>query len=209
MSEVQLLVIAKAPVPGRTKTRLGPAFGPEEAARLAEAALTDTLQAVAATPAARRVLVLDGEPGPWLPPGFDVLPQRGNGLASRLGAAFADAGAPSLLIGMDTPQVTPDLLADCASALCRPGIDAVLGEAHDGGWWAIGMRQAWPEVFEQVPMSTPTTSSHQRLRLAALGMRWTELPPLRDVDTPEDAYAVADLAPDTRFAAVLAQMGGS
>ncbi|GAB2471058.1 hypothetical protein GCM10027162_78090 [Streptomyces incanus] len=69
-----LLVIAKEPRPGRVKTRLTPPFTPGQAAELAEAALADTLHAVAATPAARRVLVLDGAPGPWLPPGFDVVP---------------------------------------------------------------------------------------------------------------------------------------
>src|SRR5690606_16843936 len=71
-----LLVIAKAPVPGRVKTRLTPPFSPVEAAALAEAALCDTLDVVCATPAARRVLALEGEPGPWLPPGMEVVRQR-------------------------------------------------------------------------------------------------------------------------------------
>ncbi|MFC9290815.1 glycosyltransferase, partial [Streptomyces sp. NPDC057052] len=65
-----LLVIAKEPLPGRVKTRLTPPFAPWEAAALAEAALADTLAAVAAAPAVRRRLVLDGAPGPWLPPGL-------------------------------------------------------------------------------------------------------------------------------------------
>ncbi len=68
-------MIAKEPVPGRVKTRLTPPFTPQEAARLAEAALADTLAAAAAAPVARRVLVLDGSPGPWVPPGFEVVPQ--------------------------------------------------------------------------------------------------------------------------------------
>jgi glycosyltransferase A (GT-A) superfamily protein (DUF2064 family) len=101
---MKLLVIAKAPEPGRSKTRLCPPCSPEQAAALAEAALTDTLRAVAATPADERVLVLDGTPGDWLPEGFRVVPQRGDGLDERLAAAFADAGGPALLIGMDTPQ---------------------------------------------------------------------------------------------------------
>lgn len=63
-----LLVIAKEPRPGRVKTRLTPPFSPRQAAALAEAALVDTLLAVAAAPVRRRVLVLDGTPGPWLPP---------------------------------------------------------------------------------------------------------------------------------------------
>ncbi|CAM5579726.1 hypothetical protein SVIOM342S_07620 [Streptomyces violaceorubidus] len=89
-----LLVIAKQPRPGRVKTRLTPPFTPAEAAALAEAALADTLGAVAATPARRRVLVLDGDPGPWLPPGFDVVPQGAGGLDARLADAFAGCAGP-------------------------------------------------------------------------------------------------------------------
>src|SRR5690606_12164251 len=106
-----LLVIAKEPRPGRVKTRLTPPFTPGQAARLAEAALTDTLHAVAAAPALRRVLVLDGSPGPWLPPGFDVVPQGTGGLDERLADAFAPCGGPALPLGLDTPQLTPGLPA--------------------------------------------------------------------------------------------------
>ncbi|MER6570827.1 DUF2064 domain-containing protein, partial [Streptomyces sp. NPDC001093] len=131
-----LLVIAKEPLPGRVKTRLTPPFTPQQAARLAEAALADTLHAVAAAPATRRVLVLDGAPGDWLPVGFEVLPQCAGGLDERLADAFAHCSGPALLIGMDTPQVTPELLTvDFA------GCDAVLGPAEDGGFWALGL--AW------------------------------------------------------------------
>jgi glycosyltransferase A (GT-A) superfamily protein (DUF2064 family) len=110
-SGTALLVIAKEPVPGRVKTRLVPPGTPRQAATLAEAGLADTLHAVLAAAARRRVLVLDGEPGSWLPPGFDVVPQCGGGLDERLAAVFAAVPGPALLIGMDTPQLTPGLLA--------------------------------------------------------------------------------------------------
>src|SRR5690242_13674278 len=83
-ADVTLLVIAKEPLPGRVKTRLTPPYSPREAAELAAAALGDTLEAVRATPARRRVLVLDGRPGPWLPAGFEVVPQVPGGLDVRL-----------------------------------------------------------------------------------------------------------------------------
>lgn len=195
-----LLVIAKEPVPGRVKTRLTPPFAPWEAAALAEAALADTLAAVAAAPAARRVLVLDGAPGPWLPPGFDVVPQCAGGLDERLADAFARCEGPALLIGMDTPQVTPGLLAvdfaDC---------DACFGPAEDGGFWALGLAVPDPALLRGVPMSTPSTGAVQRERLVAAGLRVRELPPLRDVDDARDARAVAALAPHGRFAARLAR----
>jgi hypothetical protein len=199
-----LVVIAKAPVAGRSKTRLTPPCTPQQAAALAEAALADTLAAVAATPAARHVVVLDGEPGPWLPPHFEVIAQRGGGLGERLAAAFGDVGGEALVVGMDTPQVTPALLAQALAEL--RAADAVLGAAPDGGYWAIGLRRAEDAVFAGVPMSAPTTCTAQRERLRALGLRSRELPPLRDVDEIADARAVAAAAPATRFARTLAAM---
>ncbi|WP_428957029.1 TIGR04282 family arsenosugar biosynthesis glycosyltransferase [Streptomyces sp. cg35] len=195
-----LLVIAKEPRPGRVKTRLTPPFTPEQAASLAEAALADTLDTVAATPADRRILVLDGAPGPWLPPGFDVVPQVAGGLDARLAAAFAGCAGPALLIGMDTPQVTPELLSvDLADG------DAWFGPAADGGFWALGLATPDPALLRGVPMSTPETGAAQRERLVAAGLRVRDLPELRDVDTADDACAVAALAPGSRFAARLAR----
>ena len=198
-----LLVMAKAPVPGRVKTRLCPPLSLVEAAGVAEAALIDTLDAVSEANAGRRLLVLDGEPGSWLAPGFRVVAQRGVGFGARLGAAFREVPGPALLVGMDTPQVTADLLDHCGRVLMEPGVDAVLGAAEDGGWWIIGLRHADPRLFVGVPMSTPETCRAQRDRLRRLGLRSVDLPMLRDVDRYEDAVAVADLAPGTNFARAL------
>lgn len=209
MSAVALLVIAKAPLPGYAKTRLCPPCSFEQAAALAEAALLDTLAVVACTPAARRVLVFDGDGERWRPPGFELIAQRGAGLGQRLAAAFEDVAEPALLVGMDTPQLTEELLRDGIDALGRPGIDAVLGPALDGGYWSIGLRRPAPAVFEGVPMSEPTTCAVQRERFAELGLRLHEQAPLQDVDTIEDARAVALAAPASRFAAELAAIGSS
>lgn len=195
-----LIVIAKEPRAGRSKTRLQSRFRPVQAARLAEAALTDTLRVVASTPARRRVLVLDGEPGPWLPGGVEVLPQRGAGLDERLAAAFEDAMAgdghgPALLVGMDTPQLTPsDLDVDWTD------LDAVLGLADDGGFWAIGFREPCAGALLGIPMSQELTGAYQLARLESLGLRVGLLRRLTDVDTPADATLVAAQAPGTRFA---------
>lgn len=195
----QLLVLAKEPLPGRVKTRLTPALTPESAALLARAALLDTLDAVAAVPVLRSTVVLDGSPDGWLPAGHAVLPQRPGGLGARLAGAFADAATalpvPLLLLGMDTPQVTPGLLRSALAALLRPGTDAVLGHAEDGGWWALGLRRPVPGLFDGVPMSTATTGAAQRARLDALGLAVADLPTLRDVDTVHDLHPVAALQP--------------
>lgn len=199
-----MVVIAKAPAAGRSKTRLCPPCTHSEAARLAEAALRDTLASVAAAHAERRVLVLDGEPGAWLLPGFEVLPQRGRGLDERLAAAFEDVGGPALLVGMDTPQLGPELIERSARLLLDA--DAVIGLASDGGYWAIGLRRADPRVFLSVPMSSEHTGSAQLERLRELDLDTRALPELRDVDTIDDARAVAAAAPRTRFARVLSEL---
>jgi hypothetical protein len=203
---VSLLVIAKAPQAGRSKTRLCPPCTPAEAAWLAEGALADTLAAVAATPGARRVLVLDGLLGDWLPPGIEMVPQGRGGLDARLAQAFASVGGPALLIGMDTPQVSPGLLTEALRTLGQPGVDAVLGPAVDGGWWALGLTDPHPADIIGIPMSTPHTGAAQFLRLAARGRRVHQLPYLRDVDRIDDARAVARTAPRTHFAVRLAAL---
>ncbi|MEY2513012.1 MAG: uncharacterized protein QOJ89_370 [bacterium] len=207
-STAALVVIAKAPVAGQVKTRLCPPLDHGQAAALAEAALADTLNAVAWTPARRRVLALDGAAGDWLPAGFEVIAQRGGGLAERLAHATRDVGETLLFVGMDTPQLTRALLCDALARLAEPGVDAVLGPTTDGGYWTIGLRAPDPDVFASVPMSTAGTGAAQRARLDELGLRTAELRPLRDVDTYEDAAAVAAIAPWSRFAATFELLTG-
>ncbi|GAA2429902.1 DUF2064 domain-containing protein [Streptomyces pulveraceus] len=200
-----LLVIAKEPLPGRVKTRLTPPFSPVEAARLAEAALADTLRTVRVLPAARRAVVLDGAPGPWLPSGIEVVAQGMGGLDERLAAAFGACSGPTLLIGMDTPQVTAADLAPALSRAAWDGCDAWFGPAEDGGFWALGLAAPDPGLLRGVPMSVPETGAVQRRRLVDAGLTVRDLPRLRDVDTAADAAYVASLAPHGLFAAALAR----
>jgi glycosyltransferase A (GT-A) superfamily protein (DUF2064 family) len=197
MSRTQVLVITKAPVPGRSKTRLSPPCTPDQAAGIAAAAVGDTLDAVRAAPVAGRVVALDGHPGPLDLDGFRVVPQVDGGLGTRLAAAFADAmtdgPVPTLLIGMDTPQVTADLLTRCACLLesAGPGT-AVLGTAPDGGWWALGLHTAEPAaVLASVPMSRDDTAVRTRQALEATGLTVLDLPQVTDIDHFPDALAVA------------------
>jgi rSAM/selenodomain-associated transferase 1 len=201
---VALLVIAKEPLPGRAKTRLTPPCTPAQAAHLAQASLLDTLDAVEHAPAARKVLIFEGDPRNWRRPGFEIIAQRGHGLGERLAAAFEDVGGPALLVGMDTPQLTPELLREGIDALRAPGVDAVLGPSLDGGYWSVGFATPAPGAFTGVPMSSHSTGIRQRTRLRELGLRIHEQPRLRDVDTIEDAVAVAAQCPGSRFASALA-----
>jgi len=202
---MHILVLAKAPLPGRVKTRLCPPCTPEEAAALAEAALADTLDAVAACGASRRILALEGEPGPWLPTGFEVVPQCAGGFDERLASAWAAAGGPGVQIGMDTPQVTAGLLDGALAALDTAG--AALGHAVDGGWWAIGLRRPDPAVFRGLPMSTDRTGAAQEARLRSLGLEVASLTSLVDFDTVDDLPAVVAAGPSTRTADLAGRLG--
>ncbi|WP_344262542.1 TIGR04282 family arsenosugar biosynthesis glycosyltransferase [Streptomyces sodiiphilus] len=199
-----LLVIAKEPVPGRVKTRLTPPYTPREAARLAEAALADTLRTVLKVPARRRVLVLSGRPGPWLPGGFEVVPQAEGGLDERIAAAFARCAGPALLLGMDTPQLTPELLAPATGPDSWPERTAWFGPARDGGFWALGLTDPDPALVRGVPMSTSGTGRAQRERLTRAGLTVRELPVLTDMDTVRDAERIAAETTGGRFPAVYA-----
>ncbi len=139
MKPVALLVIAKEPLPGRAKTRLTPPCSADEAAALAHASLLDTTRRgrphaggpQGARVRRRRLGAGDVE-------GFELIPQRGAGLGERLAAAFDDVASPALLVGMDTPQLTPPLLLEGMRALATPDVDAVLGPTLDGGYWSVG-----------------------------------------------------------------------
>lgn len=210
VARAHVLVMAKAPTPGRVKTRLCPPLTFDQAAEVAEAALADTLQAVAACGAERKVVALDGPPGPWLPPGFQVIRQGPGTLDRRLARAWRDLHGPGLQIGMDTPQITADLLDRCLEATFEPGVTASLGLAADGGWWAVGLSHRWDEdVFGGVPMSTPFTGRAQLRRLIGLGHNVAHLPELEDVDEFGDACYVAGIAPGGSFARAVREVVAS
>jgi glycosyltransferase A (GT-A) superfamily protein (DUF2064 family) len=211
VSRAAVIVMAKAPVAGRVKTRLCPPCTAEEAAVVAAAALTDTLVAVGASGAGRKVLALDGPPGPWLPPGFEVIPQRGVTFNHRLIHAWSDTGGPGLQIGMDTPQITTAELDGLLAALDgAPGRPAVLGHALDGGWWVIGWRRADPRaVFAGVPMSAATTGQAQETRLLRLGFDILRAGPKRDIDTIDDLVAIAGHHPALRTTAAASALASA
>jgi glycosyltransferase A (GT-A) superfamily protein (DUF2064 family) len=205
-----VLVLAKTPVPGQVKTRLCPPCTPAQAAGIAAACLADTLAAVRGCGAGRRVLALAGIPEPDSD-GLAIIPQRGAGLGERIAAAFTDTAAlgPAtggiVQIGMDTPQINPDLLDHCLATLAGPGVDAALGPAEDGGWWAMGLRDpAAAALVATVPMSTSDTGRRTEQALRGAGLRVALLPVLRDVDHWADALAVAADAPAGRLAATVA-----
>src|SRR5579859_4276415 len=187
----QVIVVAEAPAPDRVEEWLSPPLRPEQAALVAEAALADTLDVVAAAPVTRRLLALDGSPGDWLPPVFRVFAQRGDGLDERLAAAFADAHAlaplPMVLIGTDTPQVTAEMIGDAVASLESGEADAVFGPSTDGGFWMLGLRRPDRSLLAGVPMSAEDPGRTLLERLAGAGLRVALAPRLTEVSTFETA----------------------
>ena len=212
MIPVVVLVVAKAPVAGAAKTRLAASIGAQAAADIAAAALLDTLDAVAEAPVAARVVALTGELGAGSAADeirsrladFTVVPQRGADFAARLANAHVDAAAatnalPVLQIGMDTPQVTADLLGECGRELLAA--DAVLGLARDGGWWVLGVTEAaTADCLRAIPMSRSDTGAVTLSALTDTGINVSLVRTLADVDTVADIEAVRrECAPESRF----------
>jgi glycosyltransferase A (GT-A) superfamily protein (DUF2064 family) len=214
---VTVLVVAKAPVPGLAKTRLATAVGDQAAADIAAAALLDTLDAVAAAPVAARVVALTGDLSAATGgdeirsrlADFTVVGQRGSDFAERLANAHLDAadGRPVLQIGMDTPQVTAELIAECARALTRA--PAVLGMARDGGWWVLGVAEpSMADCLRTITMSRSDTGAVTLAALRDTGIDVQLVVELADVDTVDDVDEVRRAcSPDSRFARVTQAAG--
>jgi rSAM/selenodomain-associated transferase 1 len=217
MIPVTVLVVAKAPVPGQAKTRLAASVGDQAAAEIAAAALLDTLDAVAAAPVAARVVAMTGDLDAAANSSeirsklgaFTVIAQRGDGFAERLANAHLDAasGLPVLQIGMDTPEVTAELIANCAQALTRT--HAVLGMARDGGWWVLGVSDpATADCLRTIPMSRSDTGAQTLAALRDTGVDVLLVEELADVDTLDDVDVVRrSCSPASRFARVTQAAG--
>ena len=191
----RILVFAKAPVPGRVKTRLVSALGEAGAAQLHRHLVERTLD----TSSAAGVGAIELCCAPDTDDPYFVacakryrlsLGAQGEGdLGARMRRALERAlaaGTPALLIGCDCPALTPAYLREAADAL-GGGSDAVFGPAEDGGYVLVGLaRMPSAPLFEDIAWGTATVMPETRVRLQHLGWRWQELATLWDVDRPED-----------------------
>ena len=182
-----LSVFAKAPVPGRVKTRLRPALSGGQAARLAAAFVRDTLgkaarlgQPVTVYYSGDRALL-----EPLALPGVRWAEQGGR----DLGARMARVPAPCLILGADSPHLPAALLRAALAAV--PLHDVVLGPAEDGGYFLIGLRAPQPALFDGIAWSTETVLAQTLARADALGLTVHQTPPWYDLDTPADLRRLA------------------
>jgi len=196
---MRVIVFAKAPVPGSAKTRLIPALGAAGAARfharLVERALGT---ACAASLGPVELCCAPDRSHPFFTEcaarvGVSLTDQGTGDLGERMHRALA-ADLPAVLIGADCPAMTPDYLREAAAALAA-GQDVALGPAEDGGYVLIAANRIRPDAFARIGWGGPDVMEEQRARLREIGWRWSELPPLWDVDRPEDLARIRSGVP--------------
>jgi len=212
-AKMLLVVVAKAPVPGEVKTRLIPHFSPEEAAALYRCFLQDRMKeigkligidlAVAFTPADA-----DDTFARITRNGFKLFAQKGEDLGQRLNniflAKFGQGYDAISVIDSDTPDLSVSIVKQSFQTLMSERVDAVFGPCDDGGYYLVGMRRPHPELFQDIPWSTPAVLSITMERAAKHGIRTKLLPGWNDLDTFEDLidfYAKhKNQSSDTRWA---------
>lgn len=185
-----LAVFAKAPLPGRVKTRLVPALTPEEGAELYRCMLLDTLARVSSL-AVDIVIFYDGEKEFFqeLVPGGLLIPQQEGDLGERLESAFAELSAlgyrARVVIGTDAPDLPLRYIED-AFGLLESGSDAAFGPAEDGGYYLVALGGASDCLFRDIPWSGPKVLATSLARAQEAGFSTGLLPTWYDVDSFED-----------------------
>jgi rSAM/selenodomain-associated transferase 1 len=192
-----LAVMAKAPRAGKVKTRLAPALGFDGSAAINVCFLKDTARNIAEvcvdgkaaglvchTPVGDEA-AFDG----LLPEGFALIAQRGDAFGERLLAAAEDIlscgyGAVCL-IDSDSPTIPQAALVQAVEALSQPGDRVVLGGSDDGGYYLIGLKQAYAEPFESITWSTASVFDETVAQVKRAGLELVTLPVWYDVDDAE------------------------
>jgi len=202
-----LLVIAKQPKPGQTKTRLTPPLTAEQAAALYECFLIDTLELVRRVPALDPLIAyLPAEARAYfaaLAPDFGLVLQEGAGLGERLDNALTGClkrgYERAVIMNSDGPTLPASHLARAFEAL-RDGADVTLGPSADGGYYLIGLKRPTPRLLREVRMSTSTVLADTLALAAEEGLRVELLPAWYDVDEAADlarlARELADASPE-------------
>ncbi len=187
----RLIVFVKAPRPGFVKTRIAQALGAETAAAVYRALATRVLANLAGLERVELRFAPDDaltEINPWLRPGWSARPQGAGDLGARLHRAFVEAFATGarhvVVIGSDCPDVQPEDIQRAWHSLATA--DLALGPARDGGYWLIGLTQAQPRLFAEMPWSTAEVLPQTLGRADALGLRVARLRELADVDSAAD-----------------------
>lgn len=194
MGQIAVTIMAKAPRPGEVKTRLCPPFSTEEAAELYRCFLLDKIEQVRALKTANPAIAYTPVGGKRyfeeIAPDFVLIPQQGPDLGARLADSFYQlftrGYTGALAIDSDTPTLPTHYLEQALDLIATPTIDLVLGPSDDGGYYLIGLRTLYRELFEEMTWSTAEVMPETIRRAEVKGLKVSTLPLWFDVDTPED-----------------------
>ena len=200
--DASLIVVAKKPEPGFTKTRLCPPFTPQEAAQFYRCLMLDTLELAVRVQGVEHCLAYApiGAHAYFeslVPEGFSLIPQQGADLGKRLANSLADRFQRGyrkvVIMNSDGPTLPLPYLEQAFRKLQQ--CDVSLGMGHDGGYYLIGMKQIWPELFENIAWSSGRVISQTLDTCRRLKLKVHRLPQWYDVDVGEDLQKLrSDLA---------------
>ena len=182
-----LIVVAKRPAPGKTKTRLSPHLTPELASALYECFLRDTLDRMKQVDDAQHIIAYLDEPDYFqrLAPGFELIPQKGDDLGERLDNALTGCLSQGyervIIMDSDSPTLPTNYLYQGFEALSNSA-DVVIGPCDDGGYYLIGASKPTPRLLREVQMSTPTVAADTIALAKEEGLHLIQLPTWYDVD---------------------------
>lgn len=193
-----LLVVAKQPIPGLTKTRLCPPLNFSQAASLYSCFLCDTLDNMRKVPGVQRIIGFLPENAQRdfqrLAPDMRLICQRGDSLGMRLNHLLTEVlatGSPrAVVINSDSPTLPVEYLIQAFEQLAD--VDVVLGPTEDGGYYLIGLKQPQPHLLLQVQMSTENVLADTLALAADSRLTVSQLPTWYDVDTIDDLYKLAN-----------------
>jgi rSAM/selenodomain-associated transferase 1 len=182
-----LIVVAKRPAPGKTKTRLCPPLTPDLASALYESFLFDTLDQMRQVTNSHHVIAYLDERDYFqhLAPDFELIPQEGHDLGERLDRALTSylsrGYERAVIMDSDSPTLPPHYLSRAFDVLAD-GADVVLGPCDDGGYYLIGIKSPTPRLLREVHMSTPTVAAETIALAKEEGLNLISLPTWYDVD---------------------------
>lgn len=191
----RVVVFGREPLPGRVKSRLAATIGGERAAAAYAVLLDAALQAARATGFETALSLAEAPSAAWargVAAACEL--QRGADLGARMAAAFAahfrDGAERVVVVGSDCPGLRPQHMTTAAERLAEAPV--VFGPSADGGYWLVAQRAPGLDLFSEIPWSAPTTLAATRHRLQALGVEWSELETLADIDTEADLVAALE-----------------
>ncbi|MBN9389131.1 MAG: TIGR04282 family arsenosugar biosynthesis glycosyltransferase [Chloroflexi bacterium] len=193
--EALIVVVAKAPQVGNVKTRLCPPLTHEQAARLYTGFLLDTIEIALGVPGCAVKAVCPtphdaGQLAGLLPTEVGYFVQPATGLTAALSSSFeqglTEGYKKIFCISSDNPTLPAHYLQEAVETLDRPGIDLVMGPSEDGGYYLIGAKKLYPELFADMVWSTDTVLSETLVRAEKRGLRHHRLPLWYDLDTGQE-----------------------